>query len=57
MKAEINFTKDNGSLNRPAWTSSDSTGQMEAYKHKHSIVKGKFLLDKNYYERHKGINV
>ena len=48
-KDEINFIKS-GSIDRPAWTSVDETGQLEAYKHKHTIYRGKFTLLKNYYQ-------
>jgi hypothetical protein len=39
------------SLNRPAWTSEQETGMFEAYKHKHTIVRGRFELLKNFYNR------
>lgn len=45
---EFNESK---SLSRPAWTSEQSTGMWEAYKHKHSLIRGRFVLQKNYYER------
>lgn len=47
---EINFIKS-GSTDRPAWTSTDKTGLFEAYKHKHTIARGKFVLLENYYAK------
>lgn len=41
----------NESTSRPAWTSTQSTGMFDAYKHRHCLEKGKFTLKKNYYER------
>lgn len=38
------------SLNRPAWTSEQGTGNWNAYKHRHSIIKGKFVLQKDFYK-------
>lgn len=48
MKIELN---EKESLNRPAWTSTVETGNFEAYKHKHTIVNGKFHLVPNFFER------
>jgi hypothetical protein len=44
---------DKKSLDRPAWTSEQSTGMFESYKHKHTIERGRFALLKNYYWRTK----
>ena len=41
------------SLDRPAWTSEQSTGMFEAYKHLHIVRKGKFELVKNYFAKSK----
>ena len=43
------------SVDRPAWTSEQETGMFDAYKHKHSIVNGRFMLQKDYY-KHRKIN-
>ena len=45
---------DKDSLDRPAWTSSWDTGQLEAYKHKHVVYRGEFRLLENYYIKSKG---
>ena len=37
------------SLDRPAWTSEQETGLFNAYKHKHTVNRGRFELIKNYY--------
>ena len=37
------------SLDRPAWTSEQKTGMFQAYKHKHTINRGRFELMKNHY--------
>jgi len=42
---------ERASLDRPAWTSEQKTGSLQAYKHKHSIIRGKFTLQENYYEK------
>jgi hypothetical protein len=42
---------ERASLDRPAWTSEQKTGMFDAYKHKHSIIRGKFTLQENYYEQ------
>lgn len=39
---------ERASLDRPAWTSEQSTGNWKAYKHKHVSRKDKPIL-KNYY--------
>lgn len=39
------------SCDRPAWTSTEETGNLHAYKHKHTIQNGRFILILNYYER------
>jgi len=42
---------ERASLDRPAWTSEQKTGMFNAYKHKHSIIRGQFRLQKDYYEK------
>lgn len=42
---------ERASLDRPAWTSEQKTGNLQAYRHKHSIIRGKFQLQENYYEQ------
>lgn len=42
------------SLSRPAWTSEHTTGNLEAYKHRHSIIRGCFVLQENYYIKNNG---
>lgn len=50
MKFEVIFNfNERASLDRPAWTSEQETGMFDAYKHKHSVERGKFRLHKNYY--------
>ena len=44
----IDFS-EKASLDRPAFTSCQETGNFEAYKHRHSIIRGKFVLQKDYY--------
>jgi len=44
---------EKASLDRPAWTSEDWTGMFDAYKHKHTIQRGRFVLLKNFYTREK----
>lgn len=41
------------SLNRPAWTSTDKTGLFDSHKYKHSIIRGKFSLQKDFFEKGK----
>ena len=40
---------ERASLDRPAWTSEQETGIWDAYKHKHTIVRGRFVLLRDYY--------
>ena len=40
---------DRRSLDRPAWTSEYETGLWEAFNHKHTIVRGRFKVLRNYY--------
>lgn len=47
---KINLTID-GSLDRPAWTSTDTTGLFDSHKHRHSIINGKFELQKGFFEK------
>jgi len=42
---------EKASLDRPAWTSENKTRLFEAYKHKHTIYRGKFQLLENYYTK------
>lgn len=46
---EINYVMD-GSLDRPAWTSTQETGMFEAYKHKHTLYRGSFVLLRDFYK-------
>jgi len=45
------FIDDSMSLNRPAWTSTPETGLFDSYKHKHCLLKGKFVCIKNFYTK------
>ena len=40
---------ERASLERPAWTSERSTGNFEAFKHRHALIKGKFRLQRNFF--------
>ena len=40
---------ERASLNRPEWSSEQKTGNLEAYKHRHTIIRGRFVLQENYY--------
>lgn len=42
---------ERASLDRPAWTSEQKTGNFESYKHRHTIIRGRFTLQENYYEK------
>ena len=42
---------ESASLDRPSWTGSQETGMFDAYKHKHSIERGKFCLQRNYWSK------
>ena len=44
------------STDRPAWTSTVETGNLEAYKHKSAIVRGRFAVLRDYYNKMKGKN-
>lgn len=44
------FGNEKASLNRPAWSSEQSTGNFEAYKHYHG-GRGKAVVVKNYYKK------
>lgn len=50
-KAGEQVIKIKASLDRPAWSSEQETGMFHAYKHKHCIVRGRFELIKNFYNR------
>ncbi len=39
------------STDRPAWTSTAETGIFDAYKHRHSIEQGRFVLRKHYFNK------
>jgi hypothetical protein len=43
------FASERKSLDRPAWTSEQKTGNLEAYKHKHTVEGGRFKLVKNFF--------
>lgn len=50
IKFEVIFNhNERASLNRPSWTSEQATGMFQAFKHKHSVERGKFMLSKDYY--------
>ena len=50
VKFEILFNqRESASLNRPAWTSEQSTGMFNAYKHKHTVERGRFKLIRNHW--------
>ncbi|KKN19395.1 hypothetical protein LCGC14_0946060 [marine sediment metagenome] len=38
------------SLDRPAWTQAD----LYAYKHKHHLVAGKYIVEKDYFVKSEG---
>ena len=42
---------ERASLDRPSWTSEQETGMWDAYKHKHTIIRGRFELVRNFYIR------
>ena len=44
---------ERASTERPAWVSMPEMGGLDAYKHKHSIVNGRFKLLKDYYKNRK----
>jgi len=50
---EVFMMHESASMNRPAWTSESNTGMFEAHKHKHSVERGKFKLQKNYWKNRK----
>ncbi len=50
MKVLLN---ERASTDRPAWSSVPELGGLDAYKHKHSIVNGRFRLQKDYYKHRK----
>lgn len=43
--------RETASLDRPAWTSTQSTGMFNAYRHKHTTLGGRFTLLRNYFNR------
>ncbi len=47
---------EKASTERPAWTNTPETGGLSAYKHKHTIERGRFRLLLDYY-KHRKINV
>jgi hypothetical protein len=51
----VEFDKSE-SLNRPSWTSEESTGMFRAYKSRHTLSRGRFVLQKDYYENYSGKN-
>lgn len=42
---------ERASLDRPGWTSEESTGMFWAHRHKHSIVRGRFALMRDFFLR------
>lgn len=46
---------ERASVDRPAWTSTIETGSLNAHKHKHSIVNGRFRLSIDYYKHRKTV--
>ncbi len=44
---------ERASTERPAWTSTTETGGLDAHKHKHTIVHGRFRLLRDYYKYRK----
>lgn len=42
---------ERASLDRPAWTSEQETGMFRAYRHKHTIIRGRFVLLRDYYAK------
>lgn len=53
MKEQVNFNR-RLSLNRPAWTSDESTGNFEAFRHLH-INKRNVPIIRNYFDKTKGL--
>lgn len=50
IKFEVIFNcNERASLSRPSWTSTQSTGMFGAYRHKHSVERGKFRLGVDYW--------
>lgn len=47
---------ERASVDRPAWSSVPDMGGLDAYKHKHTIVNGRFRLLIDYY-KHRKIDV
>jgi hypothetical protein len=41
--------RENASLSRPAWTSTEGTGMFRAHRHKHTMDRGKFRLFVNHF--------
>ena len=44
---------ERASADRPAWSSVPKTGGLNAHKHKHTIVNGRFRLLIDYYKHRK----
>jgi len=42
---------ERASLNRPSWTSEQSTGMFNAHRHKHAVERGKFKLGIDYWTK------
>jgi hypothetical protein len=52
IKFEVIFNhNERASLDRPAWTSEQSSGMFTAFNHKHSMQGKRFRIDFNYYIR------
>jgi hypothetical protein len=51
MKLELN---EKESLNRPAWTSETSTGNLTSFNHKHTVYQGHFVLVDDHYKKTNG---
>lgn len=44
---------ERASVDRPAWVSTLENGGLHAYRHKHSILRGCFVLQVDYYKHRK----
>lgn len=52
VKFKVIFNQNERSaLDRPAWTSTESTGMFGAHAHKHSVERGRFKLSIGYWAR------
>jgi hypothetical protein len=53
-KPSIRYVLD-GDTSRPSWTSTPETGSLTAFKHRHMVERGKFVLRKNYFVKTRGM--